>query len=135
MGGAAMGRRCVILSFLIALLLLSCSKEVYLPVHTTTTDSLYLSKYFRDSVFIIDSIYVREKGETVFVDKVRYKYIEKVYRDTIFSESVRVDSIPYPVEKQLTKWQGFYLRLGEYVFIGILMLAIILAVRLGIRFL
>lgn len=50
----------------------------------------------RDSVYMHDSVYVAQKGDTVFVDRWRteyaYKYIARVDSFT------RVDSIPYPVE-------------------------------------
>lgn len=38
----------------------------------------------RDSIFIHDSIYVREKSDTVFLTKYRTLYKENLIRDTLF---------------------------------------------------
>lgn len=58
---------------------------------TTKTDTCYINKVQRDSVFITDSVFVNRyiKGDTVFVykDRWRVQYIEKTHRDTIYFNS------------------------------------------------
>ena len=72
----------------IALLLLfgSCRSIRYVPVETIRTDSLYLTVHERDSIHIKDSVYIREKGDSVFVDKWHIVYRDRMKRDTVYIE-------------------------------------------------
>ena len=97
-------------SFLISLLvfiiymLASCKTE-YIPYESARFDSVFFAKIQKDSIFVKDSVFIKEKGDTVFKDrfKVIYKYV--LHRDTVLS--VRKDSIlvPYPIEKKRTFWE------------------------------
>lgn len=60
-----------------------------------------------DSIYMHDSVYVAQKGDTVYRDRwhteYAYRYINRV------DSFVQIDSIPYPVEvtKVVTKKTGF----------------------------
>lgn len=107
--------------FVSALLLVavSCSTTRYVPVVEHHTDTLRLSRNIRDSIYVHDSIRVREKGDTVIVERWHTRYREKLAHDTIYKS--RVDSIPAPypvekkVEKELTWWQQTRLHLANVV--------------------
>ena len=77
-------------------------------------DTTYISKVQVDSVFKRDSIFVKEKNDTIYVykEKVRDRY--RLLRDTIYQHSVDsmyVDKVrEVKVEKQLSAWQRFKLR-------------------------
>ena len=47
-------------------------------------DSIYLRSVERDSVFVRDSVTIREKGDTVYRDRWRVEYRERVLRDTAY---------------------------------------------------
>ena len=47
---------------LIFCLCYSCQQVRYIPVETTKTE--YRDKFHRDSVYLYDSVYVKEKGDT-----------------------------------------------------------------------
>lgn len=115
----------------IALLLLfgSCRSIRYVPVETIRTDSLYLTVYKRDSIHIKDSIYIKEKGDSVIVDKWHIVYRDRVIHDTIYRERVITKDVPYPVEKELTWWQKTKLELGEFS-IGIIVVLLIVVIWL-----
>jgi hypothetical protein len=68
------------------------------------------------------------KGDTVFVDK--YKYLYKYLFINKVDSFVKVDSIqvPYPVEKQLTRWQSLKMDIGG---IALTVVAIIVIIALG----
>lgn len=112
---------------LACLLLAGCKTTKYVPVPSVSVDSVYVDRWLRDSVYLHDSVFVNHysKGDTVFVDKVvtKYKYKDRWRYDTV--AIVRVDSVqvPYPVEKQLTKWEeikhGF-----QWFFIGVVIAAV-----------
>lgn len=113
----------------IALLLLfgSCRSIRYVPVETIRTDSLYLTVHERDSIHIKDSVYIREKGDSVFVDKWHIVYRDRMIRDTAYIEKEL--EVPYPVEKELTWWQKTKLELGEFS-IGIILILLIVVIGL-----
>lgn len=105
----------LIFSALIACLLAGCKTVRYVPVETVRTDSVYLDRYLRDSVYLHDSVYVNRwmHGDTVYVDKVSVKYL---YRDRLLHDTVAVtrrDSVrvPVPVEREPGRWQQARLRL------------------------
>lgn len=108
-------------------LLCGCKTVKYVPVETVRTDSVYVDRFARDSVYLRDSVYINRwtYGDTVFVDKVSVKYL---YRDRWRHDTVaivRVDNVqvPYPVEKQLTKWEEF--KHGfQWFFIGVVIAAV-----------
>lgn len=97
----------------------SCTTTRYVPVVEHHTDTLRLSRNIRDSIYVHDSIHVREKGDTVIVERWHTRYREKLAHDTIYKS--RVDSIPAPypvekkVEKELTWWQQTRLHLANVV--------------------
>lgn len=98
----------ILLAPLMILLLLvtyGCGSVQYVPVETVKTDSIYLNKLLRDSIFVHDSIFVRDKGDTVFQYKYKYIYRDRAVHDTTYIERIDTLRVPYPVEKELTKWQ------------------------------
>ena len=120
------------------LLLAGCKTTKYVPVIETHTDTLYISKQQRDSIWLHDSIYVKEytQGDTVFVlhDRWHTKYIEREVHDTI--QHTRIDSVPqpYPVEVQVAKplswWQKTRMRLGEVFLFALGVCAVIVVLKI-----
>lgn len=96
-------------------------------------DTTYVAKIQVDSVFHRDSIFVKEKNDTVFqyVERIRnhYKfvhdttYIHQV--DTVMCEHI----IEKKVEKPLSAWQNFRMVLGTLAMIAIFVLAAFFAVK------
>ncbi|MFV0467817.1 MAG: hypothetical protein ACK5MK_02695 [Dysgonomonas sp.] len=73
-----------------ALLLIGCkTKTVYIPVESVKTE--YKNNYLRDSIYLHDSVSIYQRGDTVFRDKLRYIFTEKVKTDSVYIH----DSIPY----------------------------------------
>ena len=107
--------------------LCSCRSGKYIPVETVRTDSIYINHVQRDSIYQHDSIYIREKGDTVWMEKYKYIYRDKIVRDTMYFN--RTDTIrePYPVEKELTHWQQMKLELGGWAFGIIITVTLIIA--------
>jgi hypothetical protein len=77
-------------------------------------DSIYFTLHERDSVHIHDSVYVREQGDTVFVNKWHTVYRDRTTRDTTYIEREKKVGVPYPVEKELTWWQKAKIEFGEF---------------------
>lgn len=99
----------VILSLLALALLGSCTTTKYVPVPEYHTDTLLVSHNTRDSIYVHDSTYVKEKGDTVLIEKWHTQWRDRWRTDTIYQS--KRDSIPYPVEvtkevpAPLTWWQ------------------------------
>ena len=106
------------LVILVALLLVGCkTKERVVTVEKVRTDTTYITKHRRDSVWLHDSIHVTEKGDTIRIEKWHTKYIEKATHDTLYQATHDTIPQPYPVEKiverKLTWWQQTRIHLGE----------------------
>ncbi len=115
----------------IALLLLfgSCRSIRYVPVETIRTDSLYLTIHERDSIHIKDSVYIREKNDSVLVDKWHIVYRDRTIRDTAYIEKEKEVGVPYPVEKELTWWQKTKIEIGGWSMIMNILLVSMMIVR------
>lgn len=114
-------------NILLALTLVCCSlcgcKSIqYVPVETIKTDSIYISKVLVDSIYTRDSVYLEIKEDTIFKQEFKYIYKYKSLVDTIYS--IQVDSIrvPFPVEKQLSRWEKIKLDMGGIAIGGIVVL-------------
>lgn len=112
-------------------LLSGCKSVQYVPVETVRTDSVYIDRFQRDSIYQRDSVFVNRwtAGDTVYQDKVVWKYVyrDKVKYDTVAilrSDTVRV---PYPVERRLTKWEQVRLNVGGWV-IALVVITILVVV-------
>lgn len=108
--------------------LASCkTKTVVVTVPEVRTDTTYITKEQRDSIWLHDSIYVSEKqkDDTIYLYQERWhtKYVEKVKTDTIYQHKVDSVGVPYPVEvkveKKLNWWQNMRMTLGTIALIGI----------------
>ena len=96
--------------------IISCkttTKIVEVPVETIKTEYIEQVKY--DSIYSRDSIYIIQKGDTIYNNKVQYLYKYKYLRDTINI----TDTIPkiITVEKtqyinQLYTWQKLLIIVG-----------------------
>ena len=108
----------------------SCRNIKYVPVETVKTEYKTRDSIRFDSIYEHDSIFLFVKGDTVYKEKYRYKYryltINKT--DTVMlTDSVQ---IPYPVEKQLTRWQQMKIELGGWAVGVIIILSIVLMLNL-----
>ena len=106
------------------LLLTGCTTTKYVPVETVRTDTMKVTKYERDSIYIHDSTIVRENGDTMLIEKWHTRWRDRWLHDTVYQS--RVDSVPkpYPVEKrvpaELTWWQQTRLHLANILLYAML---------------
>ena len=113
---------------LLMLILCGCRTE-YVPLETVKYDSLMITKLMRDSVFVRDSVYLKEKGDTIYKYKDRFVYVYKNRVDTFFAEKIREIEVPVPVERKLTWWERVKLDYAEWVFGMIVAVALVYALR------
>lgn len=119
-----------------AIWLTSCQSIKQVPVETkvqlkdsvVTRDSVVIKEQTvrKDSVVYKDStvIVVDESGKVIRTElyryRDRYKELSRDYSvlqakyDSLFSEKQREVQVPYPVEKQLSRWQSIKMELGGW---------------------
>ena len=124
-----------IISWMIGILVLgivlmslgSCRSVKYVPVETINHDSIYITQHQKDSIYLHDSIHIKEKADTILIEKWHTKYIEKQVHDTLIQ--VERDTIPQPypyeveVPANLSWWQKTRMHIGEVTLIALLTLA------------
>lgn len=115
------------LAFLMLLAwLTSCTATKYVEVEKVRVDTTYITKWQKDSVWLHDSIHVKERGDTVLVEKWHTKYVEKQLHDTTYVATHDTIPRPYPVEtikmveKDLSWWQKLRLWIGNIGLLAIL---------------
>ncbi len=86
---------CIVVLLIVLWLFTSCkSKTVYVPVESVKTE--YKDKLIKDSIHILDSIFLYSRNDTVFLNKYRFVYKDKLVKDTVnLKDTIR---IPYPVK-------------------------------------
>lgn len=107
------GRIAMVAAMLLIWSMCSCSTQ-YVPVESVRYDSVFFEKIRKDSIFVQDSVFIRQKGDTVFKDKFKVVYKYVLLRDTMLT--VRRDSIPIPVpvKKKRTWWEQTKIDVGGY---------------------
>lgn len=114
----------VVLLALAVLCMMSCTTTQYVPVETVRTDSVRIVDVRRDSVYVMDSVIVKSKADTVYVTRWRSEYKEILKIDTLISERVDTLTVEKVVEKELTEWEELSMDVGN----GVLWVAIIAAI-------
>ena len=103
----------LIIILLIAIMASACSPRVIETIHVQH-DTTYVERVQIDSVYKRDSIYIKDKGDTVYIYRELWREKYKYLRDTV--AVVRVDSVAVErekiveVEKPLSKWKTWQLR-------------------------
>lgn len=115
------------ISLLVFIVMLASCRTEYIPVEMVRYDSVYFAKLQKDSIYIKDSVYIKEKNDTVFVDKYKYIYKYVNLTDTVYIN--RTDSIQVPVEKKLSRWEKTRQQIGTLCTWAIFAIAIYLLIR------
>lgn len=116
-----------VLATLLLLVVWSCRTTEYVPVEVIKSDTTYINKVQRDSIYQLDSVYILDRGDTVLITKTKYLYRDKLVRDTVYRSKVDSIQVPYPVEQQLTRWQQLQLDVSGWA-IGTVIIIILIVV-------
>ena len=113
--------------YLILLLLMyffcECRTE-YVPYESVRYDSVMIEKMMRDSVFVRDSVYLKEKGDTIYKYKDRFVYVYNNRVDTFFAEKIREKEVPVTVERKLTWWEVVKMEWLDRIFAALIIVAL-----------
>ena len=119
----------IVFAVLLGWLLMGCTTTKYVSMPEYHNDTVRVTQYQRDSIYMHDSILVRQQGDTVTIDRWHTQYRDRWHTDTIYKS--RVDSVPYKVEvvkevpAKLSWWERLRLNISN-VLLGVVVLVIIL---------
>ena len=105
----------------------SCTTTKYVPVVEYHTDTLIQKMTQRDSIYLHDSTIVREKGDTVLIERWHTKYRDREVHDTVYQS--RIDSVPAPypvteyVERKMSGIDKLLIATGILSIISVLIFA------------
>lgn len=109
----------ILTSLLISALISGCTTTKYVPVENVKTEyrDREVEKLITDT--IRDTRFVWVKGDTVIDirEKERIKRVE--IHDTCYIEQTNTIREPYPVERELTKWEKAKMDFGGMAFGGV----------------
>ena len=114
-------------------LLVGCKSVEYVPVVEHKTDTTYITKNHRDSIYVHDSISVRDRGDTVWVERWHTRWRDIYQLDTIYQATH--DTIPKPyvmmeyTDKPLSAWQKLRIYIGDIAIFATIILLIILFIK------
>lgn len=102
-----------LLLFLTTMISCTTTKIVEVPIETIKTEYIEQIKY--DSIYSKDSIYIMQKGDTIYNNKIEYLYKYKYLRDTInitdtVPKIVTIKDVQYI--NQLYTWQKILIVIG-----------------------
>ena len=102
-----------VLLFLTTIIYCTTTKIVEVPIETIKTEYIEQVKY--DSIYSKDSIYIMQKGDTIYNNKIQYLYKYKYLRDTInitdtIPKIVTIKDVQYI--NQLYTWQKILIVIG-----------------------
>lgn len=105
---------------------------------STIIDSIFR----RDSIYIKDSVSTRQVGDTVYSERWHWEYLynffslqnidlqKKEYGDFQYISVCDTIRVPYPVEKELTKWEKFQLKYAVWSMGALCMILVWLGYKL-----
>ena len=115
----------------------SCTTTKYVTVPEYHTDTVMVNKVQKDSVFLHDSTYVYEKGDTLYMERWHTKYVLKELHDTTYISKRDTIPAPYPVEKEvpaeLTWWQQTRLHIANILLYLLAICSVIWIVKTYIK--
>ena len=109
--------RNIILALISCICIIGCKSIQYVPVENTIVKTEYKNSISYDSIYFTDSVYIREKNDTVYIEniKYRYKYVSNidtiVKNDTITNTTIQEVEVIKEVNK-LKWWQTALMALG-----------------------
>lgn len=107
----------IVIILLSCIILVGCKSVQYVPVENTIVKTEYKNTVSYDSIYFKDSIYIKEKNDTVYIENIKYRYRYVSNIDTILKNDTITNTIIQEVEviKEVNKlkwWQKVLIALG-----------------------
>lgn len=114
-------------------MLTSCKSVETVRVPEVHIDTLIQTKWRTDSVVMRDSVVIVDDGERRVERVVQWRDRLRTVTDTTYINRIDSISVPYPVEKKLTKWERLKVDYGGYALVAVIIL-LTLAIWLARRY-
>lgn len=114
-------------------MLTSCKSVETVRVPEVHIDTLIQTKWRTDSVVMRDSVVIVDDGERRVERVVQWRDRLRTVTDTTYINRIDSISVPYPVEKKLTKWEQAKVDYGGYALVAVIIL-LTLAIWLARRY-
>lgn len=92
----------------------ACRSVRYIPVESVRHDSVVTILHHRDSIYQHDSVYIKEKADTVLIERWHTRWRDRVSHDTLYMSKTDTIRVPVPVERKLTKAERTYITIGKW---------------------
>lgn len=115
----------LVLLLTILLSVYSCKSIEYVPVETIKTE--YINTHTVDTIIQNTTTTIKEKGDTIYIEKDRYVYKYRDRVDTcIVNDTITkyIDRVEYVEVNKIKDWQTFLMALGG-VLIGFVMFKLV----------
>lgn len=92
----------------------ACRSVRYIPVESVRHDSVVTILHQRDSIYQHDSVYIKEKADTVLIERWHTRWRDRVSHDTLYMSKTDTIRVPVPVERKLSKAERTYITIGKW---------------------
>ena len=114
------------------------TKETAVTVIEHRTDTLQITKYERDSIYIHDSTAVEKNDSIIKIERWHTKYVDRAVHDTLYQATHDTIPQPYPVIKEvpapLTWWQKTRLHIANILLWLIGLIGLIWLIKIAKKF-
>lgn len=92
----------------------ACRSVRYIPVESVRHDSVVTILHHRDSIYQHDSVYIKEKADTLLIERWHTRWRDRVSHDTMYISKTDTIRVPVPVERKLSKAERTYITIGKW---------------------
>lgn len=119
-------------------LLTGCKTRERIVEHIRT-DTLIHTQHHRDSIYLHDSTYIRERGDTLYIERWHTAWRDRVRTDTVRESHTDSVLVPYKVEvvkevpAPLTWWQKIRIGFANVAIFAAVLLILVALVKIKIK--
>ena len=122
----------LIVGLALCALLGSCSTTRVVTVEKVRTDTVRVNRTARDSIYLHDSIHIKEKGDTVWIERWHIKWENHLANDTTYVSKTDSVPVPYPVTEYVEKPRSAFEK-GMMATGGLAIMAVIVLLAWKVR--
>lgn len=97
------------------------------------TEFVWQIKQIHDSIYLRDSVFVEKRGDTIYLNKWRTHYRERLVHDTIIVETTDTLRIKEVANKEVVKSPSFFQMWRAYIIGAVAILLIIACAFVAIK--
>ena len=104
----------ILLAGFVLLGLGACRSVRYIPVESVRHDSVVTILHHRDSIYQHDSVYIKEKADTLLIERWHTRWRDRVSHATLYMSKTDTIRVPVPVERKLSRAERTYITIGKW---------------------